>query len=132
MVKDFVIQEDRELDDDIQLTFPHIGYSVINPCYGLDGDNLEEFESAFKDPDFFIELQSLMVDRDQRGKGHSKMILHCTLEYIKQRFGEVDVYLNASPMGLDGLQLNALINLYEGFGFRVFLNQKTNVLMIKN
>jgi hypothetical protein len=41
------------------------------------------------------------------------------------------IYLNASPMGFSGLNLEDLTNFYKKFGFSVFKKQGNNNLMIK-
>ena len=39
------------------------------------------------------------------------------------------IYLNASPMGFDGLSLEDLTGFYEKFGFKVIKEQGGNNLM---
>jgi len=49
-------------------------------------------------------------------------------ETKKSRYKEI--YLNASPMGFKGLQLDDLVKFYEHFGFKEILHQGHNVQML--
>jgi len=55
-------------------------------------------------------------------------------EGIKQakKKGWENLYLNASPMGFRGLDLDSLTKFYEKFGFKVIKYDKNNNLMLLN
>ena len=42
------------------------------------------------------------------------------------------IYLNASPIGQEGLEITDLVWFYKGFGFKEILNQGHNVQMLLN
>ena len=90
----------------------------------------DEYNELFPN-DEFVRIEWLKVDPDYRGKGISKQLLAMALDRIK-KMGYNQVYLNASPIGGDGLPLNDLVNLYKSFGFKEIINQGNNIQMILN
>ena len=49
-----------------------------------------------------------------------------------KEMGYHQIYLNASPMGFEGLNITDLVWFYKGFGFKEILNQGHNVQMLLN
>jgi GNAT superfamily N-acetyltransferase len=88
----------------------------------------DEYYELFPDDKFFI-ISHLTVDKNRRGEGIAQTLVQKALTKIKN-FKHNRIYLNASPMGGDGLNVNDLANLYKKFGFEELLNQGNNIQMI--
>ena len=100
------------------------------PYYDLD-DVLseEEIDEIFSD-DLTLKMEHLEVKDEYKGQGYAKELVKEGLKYAKkQRFDEI--YLNASPIGHSGLNLNDLTKFYKKFGFKVLYKQGPNNIMIK-
>ena len=80
--------------------------------------------------DKFMEIDHLRVwDKTVRGEGIAKKLMQLGLKK-GQELGYDTFYLNASPMGSDGLNHADLVGFYKSFGFETFLPQRNNSLMI--
>ena len=79
--------------------------------------------------DFISKIEHL--ESKDKGKGFGRKLMQEALELIKSQ-NMFPVYLNASPIGRDGLPLDKLTNFYKSFGFKVFKKQGGNNLMILN
>lgn len=101
--------------------------------YLFDSSLEYEFEGTDINPyDIFdgdvVKLSHL--ETYEKGIGLGKKIMSLFMDKVEK---EVDhVYLNASPMGFDGLSLTSLVGFYKKFGFVEILNQGHNVLMKKD
>ncbi len=80
----------------------------------------EEYYQVFPD-DFFLRIEHVEVDPSYRGRGYAKMLMNSVIDYAKNNMYNV-LYLNASPMGVKGLDVNGLVKLYESLGFREIPN----------
>lgn len=103
---------------------------VYHGFWIFEGDlTEEEYEEIFPN-DKFMQIVHLSVpDKNMRGLGLAKKLVKLAIEKTKQ-VGLDTLYLNASPMGSDGLALPDLIGFYQSFGFNVFKHQGNNALMV--
>lgn len=76
------------------------------------------------------EIQNLKVEPKYMSMGIGRKLMNLLLEWFKE-LNITEFYLNASPMGFHGLDLNELIEFYETFGFNVVTNDPDNSLMVK-
>jgi hypothetical protein len=53
------------------------------------------------------------------------------ISYARSK-GETVMYLNASPMGFSGLNVNDLSGFYNAFGFQTLIDSGHNVEMFAN
>lgn len=106
-------------------------YEVVNGYWMFDDVLSEdEYEEIFPD-DEFIDFNYLNIpDANMRGEGIAKKLVSLGIEEAK-KLGYTTIYLNASPMGGNGLPLNDLVGFYKSFGFNEFKHQGNNVLMVK-
>ena len=74
-------------------------------------------------------IEHLEIENKYKGQGYAKLLMNKAIEVAKEK-GLMPLYLNASPMGFDGLDIDALTIFYEKLGFQVFLEQGGNNLMI--
>jgi GNAT superfamily N-acetyltransferase/predicted nucleotidyltransferase len=128
----------NQVEDDITINAIHdnkiIASITMEPmlsAYWFFEDEIseEQYDELFPE-DKFMNIQHLVVsDTRMRGEGIAKKLM---IQAIKKsiQLGYAQIYLNASPMGVEGLNLPNLIGFYQKFGFKVFLNQGNNALMI--
>lgn len=95
-----------------------------------------EFEDVF-DEDMFDELypdmeivkiEHIEVKDNHKNSGIGSKLMKHGMELMKNN-GYNQFYLNASPMGFNGLGTMSLVDFYKKFGFKELLNQGHNVLM---
>ena len=103
-------------------TFPE--YEFIDD---IDEDTLEEL--GVEEGDIIGKIEHLEIEDKYKGQGYAKLLMNKAIEVAKEK-GLMPLYLNASPMGSNGLDINDLTAFYESFGFEVFLEQGNNNLMI--
>lgn len=87
----------------------------------------DEYYEIFGD-ERVIKVEHIEVDDKLTGVGTMLMdqfMRKCSNDGYRKYF------LNASPMGFDGLDLRNLIMFYRKYGFEVFKNQGNNAIMIK-
>ena len=97
--------------------------------YFKDDISEEEYDKLFPE-DIFLHIENIAINENYRGKGYAKKILKLII-YKAKELGIKKIFLNCSPINLKK-DLPRLIKLYESFGFKVFLHQGNNALMIKN
>ena len=119
-------------DERTEISSPY-GTVVITETYPryefLEDMSPEEFEQIGLDEDEPItKLEHIEVDPNKRGQGYGRALMEEAMKEVTRR-GHGYVYLNASPMGFGGLQLNDLTSFYEKFGFQVIKGQGGNNLM---
>ena len=114
-----------EDEDTIDITLLHnnktVGFIKVEFVFGgyyIFDDELseDEYDSIFPN-DKFAKIDYLRVLNDNRGKGFARLLVNKAIEIIKGQ-GENMIYLNASPMGHDGLSTTQLVNFYKSFGFK--------------
>jgi len=105
-------------------TFPEYEFTE-----DIDEDNLNDL--GLSESDMIGKIEHIEIKDEYKGKGYAKLLMKKAIELAKQK-GLMPLYLNASPMGSKryGLSLEDLTDFYESFGFKVFLNQGNNNLMI--
>lgn len=109
-------------------------------------DAYNEFEEIIEDPEYDFDyddyvktfpndrytiIEHLEVVDGERGKGYAKLLMTKAINYAKSK-GENVMYLNASPMGFSGLNINDLVGFYKSFGFQTLIDSGHNVEMIMN
>mgnify|MGYP005606948671 FL=1 len=95
-----------------------------------------EFEDVFDEDTFnelypkseIVKIEHIDVDDQYRNSGIGYKLMERGMELMKKN-GCNQFYLNASPMGFNGLNTINLVNFYKKFGFKELLNQGHNVLM---
>jgi GNAT superfamily N-acetyltransferase len=107
---------------DLIETFPE--YEFLED---IGEDGLEEL--GVEEGDFIGKIEHLEIEDEYKGQGYAKSLMNKAIELAKEK-GLMPLYLNASPMGSDGLDIDDLTRFYESFGFEVFLEQRNNNLMI--
>ena len=134
---DFEIEENED-GDRITISLKGIGEVILvqtSPEYefteDIDEDTLEELNVS--DGDMIGKIEHLEVNDKFKGKGYAKSLMNKAIE-IAEEYGWMPLYLNASPMGSKryGLNIEDLTGFYETFGFKVFLEQGNNNLMLLN
>ena len=115
-------------DDDGRVTISaHVGRTnvgniiveqLMNVYWMFEDDMSEdEYDELFPD-DTFLRIEHLFVPDDYKDKGYGKALVAQAIQYAKE-IGEKIIYLNASPMGSSGLNINNLTNFYKSFGFQI-------------
>ena len=134
---DFEIEENED-GDRITISLKGIGEVILvqtSPQYefieDIDEDTLEELNVS--EHDMIGKIEHLEVNDKFKGKGYAKSLMNKAIE-IAEEYGWMPLYLNASPMGSKryGLNIEDLTGFYETFGFKVFLEQGNNNLMLLN
>lgn len=113
--------------------YGHIIFTIVFEAYNYDFHDViseEQFDEIFSD-DTLIKLEHLEVEDGFKNEGIGSQLMVKGLEFMKSK-GYTEFYLNASPMGFNGLGLNDLIKFYKKFGFKELLNQGNNSIMYKN
>ena len=90
-------------------------------------DGLEEL--GIEEGEIIGKIEHIKIEDDFKGKGYAKLLMKKAIEIAEEK-GLMPLYLNASPMGNKGLNINDLTAFYESFGFEIFLEQGNNNLMI--
>jgi GNAT superfamily N-acetyltransferase len=66
-----------------------------------------------------------------KNKGYGTKLVNKFFEYAK-RNNYKQIFLNASPLGYDGLTIKHLVKFYEKFGFKVIRDAGHNKQMVAN
>lgn len=90
----------------------------------------QEYETIFPN-DRFVKIDYLNIIDGEKGKGYAKELMKKAIAYAKEH-GERVLYLNASPMGFSGLNINDLTGFYNTFGFQTLVDSGKNVEMYAN
>ena len=89
----------------------------------------EEFNKIkIEDDDFITKIEHIEINPNYRGQGKGTALMVEAMKEANRRNTSY-IYLNASPMGFDGLSLGDLTRFYEKFGFKVIKEQGGNNLM---
>jgi GNAT superfamily N-acetyltransferase len=104
---------------------------IHNPEQYFEGDFTEsQIAQLFQEPLFTIEWVEIPDDY-YKGAGIGRALMNKIITKAKQ-LGFKQIYLNASPIGHNGLAINDLVNWYKTFGFNPILDQGHNVQMLLN
>lgn len=87
----------------------------------------DEYDKLFGD-DMLVVIEHIEVRTKFDGIGTKLME---KFMYQCRQMGYAKFYLNASPMGFDGLDIDSLILFYRKFDFEVYKHQGNNAIMIK-
>ncbi|MFW6016305.1 MAG: GNAT family N-acetyltransferase [bacterium] len=125
-----IIQFEYKNDEERTTIKPPYGLTETMPIYEFADDLTEEELKNIKidENDLITKIEHIEVNLSYRNKGYSTKLMKEALKEASKRNAEY-IYLNASPMGFDGLSLNELTNFYEKFGFNVIKEQDKNNLM---
>lgn len=105
--------------------------SIEYELEGLSEEEQSKFYSITKYHEIVL-VESLSVDKNLRGRGFASLLLQELFKITKQKDYKY-LYLNACPiLGDQGLDLEALESFYARKGFKAFINQGSNVLMVKS
>lgn len=113
-----------------------IGKVLMDTIYDIEqylGDDFseEEIGNLFHDDNVFI-IEWLEVPDDYyKGAGVGRALMNKAIGFAKKK-GYGQIYLNASPIGNQGLNTKDLTNWYGTFGFKPILDQGHNVQMLLN
>jgi hypothetical protein len=88
-------------------------------------------EQLFGDDPIMIIEWVEVPDDYYKGSGVGRAMMNKTIEKIKN-LKYKKVYLNASPISGQGLNVNDLVKWYESFGFKTIKDQGGNKLMVLN
>jgi GNAT superfamily N-acetyltransferase len=131
-VKFDIVEDDEE--QRITISIKNIGEVILVVSYpeyefleDIGEDGLEEL--GVEEGDMIGKIEHLEIEDKYKGQGYAKLLMIKAIEVAKEK-GLMPLYLNASPMGSDGLDIDALTIFYEKLGFQVFLEQGGNNLMI--
>lgn len=122
----------EEEEDRTTISSPQ-GKTIVTESYPryefMEDLTPEEFETLGVDEDEPIaKIEHIEVDIAYRGLGYGGKLLAEAIQKA-QGMGVNFIYLNACPMGMDGLSLNDLTVFYQKYGFFVFKSQGNNNLM---
>jgi GNAT superfamily N-acetyltransferase len=127
----FITNTDEER---IDISIKGIGHVVLTETYpeyefieDISEDKLAEL--GVEEGDLIGKIEHLEINDNFKGQGYAKLLMQKAIDVAKER-DLMPLYLNASPMGSSGLDLEDLTGFYESLGFKVFLNQGGNNLMI--
>jgi len=96
--------------------------------YFSDEFSEEKYDEMFPD-DEFIKFSHIEVEDKYKGASVAAYLMELAIKEAK-KLGYKEIYLNAFPMGFNGLKLNDLVKFYEHFGFKEILHQGGNVQML--
>jgi GNAT superfamily N-acetyltransferase len=123
-------------EERIEISIKDIGKVILVETYpeyefseDVGEDGLEELN--VEEGDLIGKIEHLEIEDKYKGKGYAKLLMNKAIEVAKEK-GLMPLYLNASPMGSKryGLDVDDLTGFYESLGFKVFLRQGGNNLMI--
>jgi GNAT superfamily N-acetyltransferase len=103
---------------------------ILYDSYNYEFDDVfdeEEFEDLFPESEI-VKIEYLNVEDKYKNSGVGSELMKRGMILMRKN-GYTQFYLNASPMGMSGLNTNELVNFYKKFGFKEILNQGHNVLM---
>jgi GNAT superfamily N-acetyltransferase len=129
------INYDIEDDDErITISIKGIGEVILTETYpkyefleDIGEDSLEEL--GLEEDEMIGKIEHIEIEDKYKGKGYAKLLMNKAIDVAKKK-GLMPIYLNASPMGYKGLNIDDLTAFYQSFGFQVFLRQGNNNLMI--
>jgi GNAT superfamily N-acetyltransferase len=120
-------------------TLGKIVLEMVFDAYREFEDAIEDPEIDFNDDDFnkifpnerFTKIEHLDVIDKAKGSGIAKALMQKAISYARSN-GDNVMYLNASPMGFKGLNIQDLTGFYKTFGFQTLIDSGHNVEMFMN
>ena len=122
--------KDRKIVGEVIIVFIIDGYREFENPDGTEALSPEDYNKIFPN-DRYAKIEHLEVVDDERGQGYATELLDKARSLAKTE-GEKVLYLNASPMGFKGLQLNDLVGFYKSYGFEKLIDSGNNVEMFMN
>jgi GNAT superfamily N-acetyltransferase len=133
------IKTTKEDEDRIKISIPEVGFVTLVSTFpeyefldDLPASEIEDFENEFgiSEGDLIGKIEHIDIDPNKRGQGYAKILMKAAIQKA-EKLGWTPIYLNASPMGYNGLNIEDLTNFYSKFGFKTFKSQGGNNLMIR-
>ena len=122
--------KDRKIVGKVVIEFVFDAYREFEDAIE-NGDMTDDDYNAIFPNDRFAQIEYLNVVDGEKGKGYAKILMQKAINTAREK-GENVMYLNASPMGLSGLNINDLSGFYETFGFQKLIDSGHNVEMFAN
>jgi GNAT superfamily N-acetyltransferase len=122
--------KNRQIIGKISIEFVFDAYREFEDIIDKGEMSDQEYETIFPN-DRFVKIDYLNVIDGEKGKGYAKQLMQKAISYAKEH-GETVMYLNASPMGFSGLNINDLTGFYNTFGFQTLVDSGHNVEMYAN
>lgn len=97
----------------IIVEFMYVNEEEFTPYEG------EPFYADLMATEMMVNIVSLEVNEKFQGQGVAKYILNLAIDEIKKRYSGYPVFINASPTGSHGINLDDLIKFYQRAGFKV-------------
>lgn len=107
-----------------------ISMEILFDSYTHEFDDVfdeDTFDELYPDSEI-VKIEHIEVNDNYKNSGIGYELMKRGMELMKKN-NYNQFYLNASPMGFNGLNINDLVNFYKKFGFKEILNQGHNVLM---
>lgn len=107
-----------------------LSMDVLFDAYHYDFEDVfdyETFNKLYPDNEI-VKISYLDVDDIYRNSGIGTELMKRGMQLMKKN-GYTQFFLNASPIGYNGLSTLDLVAFYKKFGFKELLNQGHNVLM---
>lgn len=125
----------KDIDEErIRFSIPNIGRIILVQTYPRyefwdELDEAEQMALKIDENDVIGKIEHLEVSERYMRKGYGRMLMVNAINEAKSQ-DWMPLYLNASPIGMRGLNLNNLTRFYETFGFKVFKHEGNNNLMM--
>ena len=110
---------------EIAVNFIKNGYWMFEDVIKREG-----YDKLFPN-DRIAEIEGLVIHEGFKKKGYGRLLMNRLIKYLKSK-QEYTIYLNASPLGINGLNLYRLVNFYKSFGFKTIIKDDNNEEMILN
>jgi GNAT superfamily N-acetyltransferase len=123
----FMLMNNRTSIGYINIDYIPNGYDKFDEY--MDED---EYLQLFRG-DSFYEIEHIEVDKKSGNKGYGGKLIKKAIEAVKGKGGKA-IYLNASPIKHESLDLDTLVNFYSKFGFKTIVeieSSENNIEMIK-
>lgn len=127
---EIIALKDRKVVGKIVLVFVMDAWHEFEDAIEKGDMSEEDYYKIFPN-DSYANIEYLNVEDSERGQGFAKMLMNKAVSHAK-REGEKVMYLNASPMGISGLNINDLVGFYKSFGFQTLIDSGHNVEMFMN
>lgn len=108
----FILMNDRTSVGYINVDYIPNGYDKFEEYMGED-----EYLHLFRG-DSFYEIEHIEVDKKYGNEGYGGKLMEKAIEAVRSKGGKA-IYLNASPIKHESLDLDTLINFYGKFGFKI-------------
>jgi len=107
-----------------------LSMEILFDAYQYEFDDVfdeDTFDELYPDIEI-VKIEHIEIDDNYKNSGIGSELMERGMKLMKVN-GYNQFYLNASPMGFNGLGTMDLVDFYKKFGFKELLNQGHNVLM---